>query len=38
MIPHWKCLDSEITGFEFQYDPTSSGEIIPPISYVFDLV
>ena len=29
MIHHRKVLDLEITDFEYHYDPTPSGEIIP---------
>ena len=29
MIHHWKGLDLEIRVFNYQYDPTSSGETIP---------
>ena len=28
MIYRWKCLDFEITNFEYQYDRTYTGEII----------
>ena len=30
MIHHWKALDLDITDGEYQYDPTYTGEIIPP--------
>ena len=29
MIHHWKGLDLEIKDFEYHYDPTRSGEIVP---------
>ena len=29
MVHNWKTLDLDITGFEYQHDPTSSCEIIP---------
>ena len=29
MIHHWKVFDLEIRVFNYQYDPTSSGETIP---------
>ena len=29
MINHWKSLDLEITVFNYQQDPTQSGETIP---------
>ena len=29
MTNHWKCVDLEITGFEYQHDLTPSGETIP---------
>ena len=29
MTNHWKSLDLEITDFNFDHDPTQSGETIP---------
>ena len=38
MIRHWKSLDLEITGFGYYHAPTTSGEMIPSIFYIFDVV
>ena len=29
MIHCWKTLDLEITDFEYQHDPTNTGEVMP---------
>ena len=41
MINHWKCLDLEITEFEYHDEQTYIGEIIPsqaPIDVVYFLL
>ena len=38
MIYHSKGLDLEITDYEYYYDPTYAGEIVPSKTYIIDIV